>query len=185
MFTVAQLQRITLNPDPVAYNLKVDRDTLVPEMRKKGVVTRRRICAFLANVSHETDGLKTLEEYGDEAYFRSFLGGQWKYHGRGYLMNTWEDAYRLLSKELGVDLIDDLNVRGDEMDPDKLEKPQLAAKAAVWFWEKNKLNWWVDNGSFWNVCGIINTGGPNPQHINGWADRLAAYNRALAVIKEA
>lgn len=174
MITVDDLQRISLNPDPVAYDLAGDVDALVPEMKKGEITTPKRMAAFLGNVAQETDGLKTLEEYGTEAYFRSFLGNQWEYHGRGYLMNTWLDAYRKLSAVLGVDLV---------RNPDRLsEDKELAARAAVWFWTANNLNWWADNGTLWNVSGIINTGGPNPAQINGWYERVAAHERAVAAL---
>jgi predicted chitinase len=54
---------------------------LAPEMRRSRIVTKNQITAFLTNVSQETDHLKTLEEYGNESYFRSFLGDQSRYHG--------------------------------------------------------------------------------------------------------
>ena len=173
MLTADDLARISLNPDPILYDLKGDAEALWPEMKKGNITTKARMAAFLGNISPETDSFKTLEEYGDEAYFRSFLGDEWLYHGRGYIMNTWLAAYRALSDELGVDLVSN---------PDLLsEDKELAAKAAVWLWSKNNLNWWADSGTYWNVCGIINTGGPNPAQINGWYERVAAQERAAAV----
>ncbi len=68
LFTVDQLARISQNPDPDFYDLAGDRAALVPEMKKAGVVSKKQIAAFLANISQETDHLKTLEEYGTEAY---------------------------------------------------------------------------------------------------------------------
>jgi len=53
-------------------------EALVPGMRRSGIVTKNQISAFLVNVSEETDRLKTLEEYGNESYVRSFLGDQWR-----------------------------------------------------------------------------------------------------------
>jgi predicted chitinase len=190
MLTVDLLARISENPDPVAFKLARDVRYLVPQMRAGKINTKKRVAAFLANVIQETDRLKTLEEYGDEAYFRSFLGGQWRYHGRGYLMNTWYDAYELLSDELGVDLIDHLRVSGDELDPDKLEQPQLAAKAAVWFWTEgnvtgSSLNAFADAGNFEAVCSVINRGQVIPSGpINGWSTRVYYYRRAMQILPD-
>ena len=125
LFTVDQLAEISQNPDPVAYDLAGDRAALVPEMKKGGIVTKNQISAFLANVCQETDWLKTLEEYGNEDYHRSFLGDEWWYHGRGYIMNTWLDAYQRLSDVLGVDLVSNPDLLAQDKD--------LAARAAVWY----------------------------------------------------
>ena len=175
LITVKQLAAISQNPDPAGFDLAGDVKALTPEMQKAGVTTRPRIAAFLANVCVETDRLKTLEEYGDEAYFRSFLGDQWRYHGRGYLMNTWRDAYANLSKVLGVDLV---------KSPDKLANDKtLAARAAMWFWTENNINKYADAGDFEAVCSIINRGQVAPSGpINGWDDRVLAHERALSVL---
>jgi predicted chitinase len=175
LFTVEQLAKISQNPDPVYYDLAGDRAALVPEMKKAGIVTRNQITAFLANVSQETDHLKTLEEYGNEAYFRSFLGAEWRYHGRGYIMNTWRAAYQRLSHVLGVDLVSN---------PDLLVKRKdLAARAAVWYWTVNEIGPVADRGDFKGVCSLINRGENPPRGpINGWEERLAAYERSKSVI---
>jgi predicted chitinase len=175
LFTVDQLTKISLNPDPVYYDLAGDRRALIPEMKKGGIVTKNQIAAFLANVSQETDHLKTLEEYGNEAYFRSFLGAEWRYHGRGYLMNTWRAAYQRLSHVLGVDLVSN---------PDLLaQRKGLAARASVWYWTTNNIGPVADRGDFKGVCSLINRGENPPRGpINGWEERLAAYERAKSVI---
>lgn len=173
LVTVKQLAEISQNADPAAFDLAGDVKALVPEMEKAKITTRPRIAAFLANVCQETDRLNTLEEYGDEAYFRSFLGAQWRYHGRGYIMNTWRDAYARLSKVLGVDLV---------KNPDLLAtRKDLAAKAAVWFWTENGLNAYADRGDFRNVCSIINTGQPGKTP-NGLDMRLYFHRRALDIL---
>jgi len=184
LFTVDQLVKISRNPDPVLYDLAGDRAALVPEMKKGGIVTKNQIAAFLANVCQETAWLKTLEEFGDEAYFRygalrrppgKYLQDQWRYHGRGYIMNTWRSAYERLSDVLGVDLVSN---------PDLLsERKDLAARAAVWFWTTNNIGPVADRGDFRGVCSLINRGENPPQGpINGWTERLEAYERARAVI---
>jgi predicted chitinase len=180
--TVKQLAAISQNPDPVTYDLKGDVEALVPEMVKAGITTKRRVAAFLANIIQETDRLKTLEEYGDERYFRSFLGDQWRYHGRGYIMNTWRDAYERLSSVLGVDLV---------RDPDKLaNNKNLAARAAIWFWEKGNvtgesINRYADQGNVKAVCSITNRGQVEPQGpINGWDMRVHFHQRALNILPD-
>ena len=122
LFTLDQLVEISQNPDPVANDLAGDRAALIPEMIKGGITTKNQVAAFLANICQETDWLNTLEEYGDEAYFRwgppdgdgLYLGDEWRYHGRGYIMNTWRDAYQRLSSVLGVDLVSNPDLLAQE-----------------------------------------------------------------------
>jgi predicted chitinase len=175
LFTIEQLTEISQNQDPVANDLAGDVAALIPEMKKGGIVTKNQITAFLANVCQETDHLNTLEEYGDEAYYRSFLGDEWWYHGRGYIMNPWLDAYQRLSSVLGVDLVSN---------PDLLaQDKKLAAKAAVWYWNMRDCGPVADRGDFEGVCSLINRGELVPQGpIHGWENRLAAYERAQSVI---
>jgi predicted chitinase len=184
LFTVDQLAEISQNPDPVAYDLAGDRVALVPEMKRGGIVTKSQITAFLANVCYETDWLKTLEEYGDEAYFRygklrrppsEYLLDEWRYHGRGYIMDTWRSAYERLSYVLGVDLVSN---------PDLLAKRRdIAARAAVWYWTTNNMGPVADLENFAGVCSLINRGELVPQRqINCWEERLEAYERAKSVI---
>jgi putative chitinase len=175
LFTAKQLSEIAENPDLAT--LERYRNALVPEMQKAGITTHARIAAFLANVVQETDRLQTLEEYGGYDYWlyldrNSGRPGEWRYHGRGFLMNTWKDAYARLSEVLGEDLVSE---------PDLLARPDLAAKAATWFWAQNGLNAYADRGEFKQVCAIINTGSPQgaPNHLT---ERMYFYDRAKRAI---
>jgi predicted chitinase len=51
-------------------------------------------------------------------------GDGYKYRGRGFNQITWKATYEKYAKELGIDLINN---------PDKLNEPKIAAKAAVLF----------------------------------------------------
>ena len=175
LFTVEQLAEISQNQDPVANDLAGDRVALVPEMIKGGIATKNQITAFLANICQETDHLNTLEEYGDEDYYRSFLGDEWMYHGRGYIMNTWLEGYQRLSSVLGVDLVSNPDLLAQDKD--------LAAKAAVWYWNDVGCGPYAEQEDFEAVCSLINRGEAMPLGpINGWEERLAAYERAKSVI---
>ena len=175
LLTAKQLSEISGNTDLVT--LERYRDALVPEMQEAEITTHARIAAFLGNVVQETDRLRTLEEYGDRNYWMyldriSGRPGEWRYHGRGFLMNTWQDAYANLSRVLGVDLVSE---------PDLLTRPDLAAKAATWFWSRHNLNSYADRSEFKKVCAIINTGSEwgEPNHL---ADRVYFYDRARSII---
>ncbi|CAA9452811.1 MAG: GH19, partial [uncultured Rubrobacteraceae bacterium] len=178
LFTARQLSEMSGNQDLDV--LEKYRQALVPAMRKAGITTPLRMAAFFGNVMVETAALKTLEEYGNEAYFRYgpqggdglYLGNEWRYHGRGFLMNTWKAAYANLSKVLDADLV---------ANPDLLERSDYAARAATWFWDRHDLNSYADKGNFRAVAAIINTGRADgtPNH---WTERLQFYDRAKRVL---
>ena len=180
LFTAKQFLEMAENPQLGLATAEKYRKALTPEMREADITTPVRMAAFFGNVMVETDRGNTLEEYGNEHYFRYgppsgdglYLGDQWRYHGRGFLMNTWRDAYADLSKVLGEDLV---------ANPDLLERPDLAAKAATWFWTRHDLNSYADRGEFRAVAAIINTGRASgtPNH---WLERLHFYDVAKRVL---
>src|SRR5215210_4057549 len=178
LFTAKQLIEMADNPNLGQATAEKYRDALIPEMRKAGVTTPLRMAAFFGNVMVETAQLNTLEEYGDRDYWmyldrNSGRAGEWRYHGRGFLMNTWRSAYANLSRVLDVDLV---------ANPDMLERPDLAAKAAMWFWKQNNLNTYADRGDFKAVCSIINTG-RSDRTPNHWEQRLHFFDVAKRVLK--
>ena len=178
LFTARQLSEMSGNGDLEL--MEKYRRALIPAMREARVTTPLRMAAFFGNVMVETAALKTLEEYGNESYFRYgppggdglYLGNEWRYHGRGFLMNTWKDAYANLSRVLDVDLVSN---------PDLLERSDHAARAAMWFWERHDLNSYADKGNYRAVCAIINTGRADgtPNH---WTERLTYYDKAKRVL---
>jgi putative chitinase len=78
------------------------------------VTTRLRLCHFMAQAAHETDGFRTLEEYGGPAYFARYdgrrdlgntqAGDGARYHGRGVFQLTGRWNYRGFGSLLGIDL---------------------------------------------------------------------------------
>lgn len=177
LFTAKQLIEMAENSNLAPATAEKYREALIPEMREAGVTTPLRMAAFFGNVMVETDRLNTLEEYGDRNYWmyldrNSGRAGEWRYHGRGFLQNTWRSAYANLSRVLDVDLVSD---------PDLLEQPKYAAKAAMWFWKQHNLNAYADKGNFKAVASTINTGRADrtPNH---WEQRLHFYDVAKRVL---
>ena len=58
-----------------------------------------------------------------------------RYKGRGYIQLTGHENYRNAGKALGLPL---------EQKPELAERPEIAAKIAVWFWQ-NRVKPQVDN----------------------------------------
>ena len=140
-------------------------------MQEFGIATPARQAAFLAQVLHESGMLRyTAEIWGptpaQQRYEgRSDLGNTqtgdgYKYRGRGLLQTTGRTNYRLTGAALWVDLI---NV------PEALERADLAARSAAWFWKSHGLNELADTGDFTKITRRINGG------INGIRDRERLY----------
>lgn len=120
------------------------------------------LAQFLAQTAHESHNFKSMIEYGDSKYFKKYepkfvkdkktkklvqvnpkaktlgndkIGDGEKYKGRGYIQLTGKWNYEQASKALGLDLV---------KKPELVEKPEIAAKVAVWFWQ-NRVQPKVDD----------------------------------------
>lgn len=165
-----------------------------------GVDAPRREAAFLAQVGHESGGLTRWIEnlnYSADALVRVWpnrftpeLAGQyarqperiankvyggrmgngdeasgdgWKFRGRGCIQITGRSNYAALADAAGRRL---------ETLPAWLETPEGATVSALWFWQKNRLNRFVDAGDFVGLTKAINGG------TNGLDDRTARWEAA-------
>lgn len=100
------------------------------------------LAAFMAQCQHETLDFKYLKEFGGSLDFRKYdpkyaprkakslgnkhVGDGAKFKGRGFIQITGRYNYKLAGEELGLDLVNH---------PELAEKPENAAKIAVWFWQ--------------------------------------------------
>jgi putative chitinase len=139
-------------------------------MAEYSINTPLRICHFLAQICHESDGLNTTREYasGADYEWREDLGNGYtgdgvRFRGRGLVQVTGRFNYEECGKALGVDLI---------ANPDRLEDFDLAARSAGWFWDSRNLNQYADVDNFDRIMRIINGGR------NGEADRWGYLVRA-------
>lgn len=140
-------------------------------MAEYEIDTPLRKAAFLAQIGHESGGLKyTTELWGptpaqsryegrkDLGNVRPGDGARFK--GRGLIQTTGRDNYNSTGRALGVDLL---------ANPELLAEPVLAARSAAWYWHDKELNRLADVGDFHRITLRINGG------INGMDDRLARY----------
>lgn len=147
---------------------------LIPAMDMGDIVTAPRMTAFLAQILHETGGFQWLTEFGSgQAYEgRADLGNTQpgdgpRYKGRGFIQLTGRYNYRAAGADLGLDL---------EGNPEIVATPSVAAKTAVWYWTKNRLNAKADVGDFRGVTRAINPA------LKDQAERERLYENAKAVI---
>lgn len=140
------------------------------------ITTPRRICHFLAQAAHETDGFRTLEEYGGPAYFIRYEGRRdlgniqagdgIRYHGRGIFQLTGRANYRRLGQLLGIDL---------EAEPERAKAPETSLRVAFAYWSERAINAAADADDVERVTKLINGGR------NGLAERKRYLEKAKEI----
>jgi len=90
-----------------------------------------------------------------------------KYKGRGYIQLTGRDNYKRAGQALGLPL---------EQKPELVEKPEIAAKVAVWYWKTRVANK-VD--SFKDTSAVTKTINPALKHLDQRKDKQKAFQVAM------
>lgn len=162
-------------------------------MAEFGITTKLQVAAFLAQCGHESGQLLYVRELASGAAYdlRSDLGNTnpmaiaiakahgstpgryWR--GRGIIQTTGYNNYVLTMMKLGIDCVEH---------PELLESPENACRSAGLFWKENNLNAYADIGDIDGVSDKVNKGRKTKAYgdTNGWADRLAIYNRAMKIL---
>lgn len=161
-------------------NFLIELNRLPPRYGITGAV----LPAFIAQVAHESGNFHFLKEIASgKAYEgRKDLGNVHpgdgvKYKGRAYMQVTGIKNYQAFMAWLGgaPDVVNH---------PEMLEHPHLAMLATVWFWTTHGCNDLALSGDFLGLSRKINLGRTNTTLMpNGYADRLAIYERAKKILK--
>ena len=140
------------------------------------VTTPSRICHFLAQAAHETDGFRTLEEYGGPAYFIRYEGRRdlgntqagdgIRYHGRGIFQLTGRANYRRFGQILGIDL---------EAEPERAKEPETSLRVAFAYWSERAIDTAADADDIERATRLINGGR------NGLAERRRYLAKAKGI----
>jgi putative chitinase len=140
------------------------------------ITTPLRICHFLAQAAHETDGFRTLEEYGGPAYFiryegRRDLGNMQagdgiRYHGRGIFQLTGRANYRRFGEIIGINL---------EAEPERAKEPETSLRVAFAYWTERAIDAAADADDSERVTKLINGGR------NGLAERRRYLEKAKGI----
>ncbi|KAJ9449154.1 Endochitinase [Diplonema papillatum] len=135
-----------------------------------------RIAAFVAQVGHESVGLRYFEELASGAAYegRTNLGNTQpgdgrRFKGRGPIQLTGRYNYAAAGSALGLPLTSK---------PESVSFPSVGFKTTVWFWMSNNLNQYADSGSashFVTLTRRINGG------TNGLTDRRNRWAAAKTV----
>lgn len=172
--TVARLRRLAPSgrPDIIA-GIAAGFDALAVAA---GVTTRLRICHVLAQAGHESDGFRTLAEYGGAAHFARYegrgdlgntqVGDGARFHGRGIFQLTGRANYRRYGGLIGVDL---------EREPARAIEPEISLRVAFAYWHERGCNDAADADDVVRVTKLVNGGR------NGLADRARLLGVAKAI----
>ena len=142
-------------------------------------VNQEEAAVFLAHVSHETDGLRTLREYcapgcgsNYAASWCSIQGQKNKlYYGRGWFQLSWPCNYYGAGQALNIDLL---------ANPDLVEqRNDLAVQTALWYYKANGIDVLAQQGDFAETTRKINgalecNGGPGAA---SQVQRVTIYRR--------
>ena len=140
-------------------------------------ITGTELAQFMAQCAHETANFSTLKEIGGKLDFKKYdpkyapkkakalgnvkPGDGARYAGRGYIQLTGRDNYKRAGQALGLPL---------EQRPELVERPDVAAKVAVWFWQNRVAPKVASFHDTKQVTKPINPG------MRGIADRQAKFN---------
>ena len=169
-------------------------DGLLWAMNLYEINTPDRQAMFLANVGHETGGLKWMGEiWGPTAAQiryegRADLGNTQpgdgrRFAGNGYLQTTGRFNHAILRDRLRK-RFPDMEVPDFEATPEKLREPKWAALSATDYVGMKGCNKFADADDFDGYCDTINRGRKTAAlgDSNGWADRLSLYTAGLKAL---
>lgn len=159
---------------------------LAEAMAMYAIDTPERAAAFLAQIGHESGGLRFVVElwgptpaqarYEGRADLGNVRPGDgFRFRGRGLIQTTGRANYARVRDRL-AEKLPDLDVPDFESDPDELAQCRWAALSAADYWDMKGLNELADTGDFEHITRRINGG------LNGQADRLAKWERAKEVL---
>lgn len=152
-------------------------------LEKFEIDTVQRIRHFLAQIAHESGGLKWLRELGGEAYFTRMYEGRpdlgnsqrgdgARFAGAGAIQLTGRFNYQAFANFIGNSKVMD--------GQDYVAKNYPFTSAGFW-WKNDSMNAFIDSGASVDRVGAkIN--GSRPNLPNGYEDRRYRYGLASKVI---
>jgi predicted chitinase len=159
---------------------------LAAALKEQAITSKKRRCAFLSQLAHESLDLTHWHELGDGRRYEHRLdlgntmeGDGPRYKGRGPIQLTGRKNYRRVGKLLGVDL---------EGTPELAAVPEYGFRIAAVFWKVGGLNELADkltlnaraydHGVIQAITKRINGG------LNGLDARWIYYSRAVKVLHD-
>jgi len=169
MSILAALRRAGV-PDAIA---RVEAPRAMRAMLEHDITTQARARDFLAQVLHESAGLRYFEEIASGAAYegRRDLGNTHpgdgrRYKGRGPIQLTGRANYRAYGTKLGLPL---------EAQPTLAARHDIGWRIAALYWQDHGLNQLADRGDFVQITRRINGG------TNGLASRVH-FRKVLSAV---
>lgn len=195
-------KKIDLKKEPEIKSNAVPKKTVTGSPHEK-ILTKAAVAAgikgeelaqFLAQTAHETGNFEHMVEIGGKLDFKKYepkfikdkktgkltnvnakaktlgntkAGDGAKYKGRGYIQLTGKYNYKRAGEALGLDLVEN---------PELVEKPEIAAKVAVWFWQ-NRVQPRVDN--FDNTRAVTKPINPGLKGLASREEKFGAFKVAM------
>jgi putative chitinase len=149
-------------------------------MQEFGIDTKARQAMFLAQIGHESGGMRyTTEIWGPTPSQVRYegrpdlgnihIGDGFRFRGRGLIQTTGFYNYEKTAAALGIDCVNN---------PDILAEPSNAARSAAWWWQSHNLNRFADTGDIVGCTKVINGG------TNGLEQRKKLYEAAKLALPE-
>jgi predicted chitinase len=158
-------------------------EVYLKKVAEKAGIAGNELVSFLSQCAHETLDFKHMKEIGGSLDFRKYdpkyapkkakilgntkPGDGAKYKGRGYIQITGKYNYKKAGEALGLDLVNK---------PELVEKPEVAAKVAVWYW-KNRVAPKVD--SFKDTKAVTKTINPGMKHLDQRQEKQKSFQIAM------
>jgi putative chitinase len=149
-------------------------------MQEFGIDTKARQAMFLAQIGHESGGMRYTTEIwgstpsqvryeGRKDLGNTVDGDGFRFRGRGLIQTTGRFNYEKTAAALGIDCVNS---------PDILAEPSNAARSAAWWWQSHNLNRFADTGDIVGCTKVINGG------TNGLEQRKKLYEAAKLALPE-
>lgn len=183
---------LTLNQLASACGARIDRAQIfLPFIQEAidayGIDTPERVAAFLAQIGHESCGLKYTREIWGPTPAQSRYEGRADlgntqpgdgsfFRGHGLIQTTGRANHARVRDRLRAKF-PDRQVPDFEADPNALAEYHWAALSAADYWDEHHLNALADCGDHEKICKRINGG------LNGFEDRIRRYEIAANVLK--
>ncbi len=158
-------------------------EVILKKTAEKAGIKGQELAAFLSQAAHETMDFKHMKEIGGSLDFKKYdirfapkkakalgntkPGDGAKYKGRGYIQLTGKYNYKRAGEALGLDLVNK---------PELVEKPEIAAKVAVWYWQQRVQPKVVDFKDVKDVTKPIN---PGLKHLDQRQDKFKSFQVAM------
>lgn len=180
----AKAAQSTGNVDKIIQTiLKPEAKALISAGRAAGM-KGAELAQFIAQCAHESANFTQMKEFGGRLDFKKYdpahnpskakqlgnkqTGDGARYHGRGYIQLTGRDNYTRAGQALGLPLA---------QHPDLVERPDIAAKVAVWFWQNRVAPKVTNFNDTAQVTKPINSG------LKGLDDRHTKFSAIMQLMK--